>query len=71
MIPIELFGRMRFPEITEAPYFISLGPHDFYWLALERAAGAEVAAERPTLAARGALDRAARARAAARSSRAR
>ncbi|MDB4963548.1 MAG: alpha-amylase [Myxococcales bacterium] len=53
MIPIELFGRMRFPEITEQPYFISLGPHDFYWLALDRPHIQEAAAERPTLQARG------------------
>src|SRR6185369_10219605 len=51
--PVELFGRIRFPEITELPYFISLGPHDFYWLALERPAAAEVAADWPTLKARG------------------
>jgi maltose alpha-D-glucosyltransferase / alpha-amylase len=52
-VPTELFGRMKFPEITEAPYFVSLGPHDFYWLALDRPQGAETAAERPPLTARG------------------
>ncbi len=36
MVPIELFGRTRFPVIREEPYFITLGPHDFYWFALER-----------------------------------
>ncbi len=51
MVPVELFGRMRFPEITELPYFISLGPHTFYWLALERPQVAEGLAERPTLSA--------------------
>ena len=25
MVPIELFGRMPFPEVTAAPYFVSLG----------------------------------------------
>jgi len=34
--PVELFGRERFPDVTDAPYFMSLGPHDFYWLALEK-----------------------------------
>jgi maltose alpha-D-glucosyltransferase / alpha-amylase len=53
MIPSELFGRMKFPEITEAPYFISLGPYDFYWLGLDRPQTAETAAERPPLTARG------------------
>ena len=52
MVPVELFGRMRFPEILEAPYFVSLGPHDFYWLALERPA-AEATADRPVLTVRG------------------
>jgi maltose alpha-D-glucosyltransferase / alpha-amylase len=36
--PVEVFGRMRFPAITGEPYFISLGAHDFYWLAIERPA---------------------------------
>ncbi|HEX4420456.1 MAG TPA: maltose alpha-D-glucosyltransferase, partial [Kofleriaceae bacterium] len=53
MIPSELFGRMRFPEITEAPYFISLGPYDFYWLGLERPQTTETADARPALTARG------------------
>jgi maltose alpha-D-glucosyltransferase/alpha-amylase len=35
MIPIELFGRMKFPVITEAPYFLTLGPHNFFWFSLE------------------------------------
>jgi maltose alpha-D-glucosyltransferase/alpha-amylase len=52
-VPIELFGRMRFPEIPEMPYFISLGAHDFYWLALERSSP-DAAVERPALTVRGA-----------------
>ena len=35
MVPVELFGRMKFPAITEAPYFLTLGPHNFYWFSLE------------------------------------
>ncbi|HSR97199.1 MAG TPA: maltose alpha-D-glucosyltransferase, partial [Kofleriaceae bacterium] len=53
MTPVELFGRMRFPDISDQPYFMSLGPHDFYWLALERPQSAETAAERPPLMVRG------------------
>ena len=34
--PVELFGETVFPKITEAPYFLSLGPHTFYWFRLER-----------------------------------
>jgi maltose alpha-D-glucosyltransferase/alpha-amylase len=52
-IPVELFGRIRFPEVGDGAYFISLGPYDFYWLALEKAQGAELAADWPTLHARG------------------
>ena len=36
MVPIELFGRMKFPAITEAPYLLTLGPHNFYWFSLEQ-----------------------------------
>jgi maltose alpha-D-glucosyltransferase/alpha-amylase len=52
-VPVELFGRIRFPEVAEAPYFMSLGPYDFYWLALERSQTAELAADWPTLSAHG------------------
>ncbi len=34
-IPVELFGRTRFPPVGEGPYFFTLGPHDFYWFLLE------------------------------------
>ena len=34
-VPVELFGRTEFPAITERPYFLSLGPHNFYWFSLE------------------------------------
>ncbi len=34
--PVELFGETRFPPIGELPYFITLGPHSFYWFRLER-----------------------------------
>jgi maltose alpha-D-glucosyltransferase / alpha-amylase len=33
--PIELFGHTTFPAIGELPYLLTLGPHAFYWLALE------------------------------------
>jgi len=37
-IPVEVFGQTRLPAITEQPYFFTLGPHTFYWLALGRGA---------------------------------
>jgi maltose alpha-D-glucosyltransferase/alpha-amylase len=35
LVPQELFGKTEFPVITERPYFLSLGPHAFYWFALQ------------------------------------
>ncbi|HNV86843.1 MAG TPA: maltose alpha-D-glucosyltransferase [Candidatus Omnitrophota bacterium] len=35
MVPVEMFGRVDFPPIGELPYFITLGPHGFYWFTLE------------------------------------
>ncbi len=34
--PVELFGRTEFPPIdARTPYILTLGPHEFLWLALE------------------------------------
>lgn len=33
--PVELMGETRFPHIGNLPYFLTLGPHGFYWLRLE------------------------------------
>ncbi len=34
--PVELVGRVPFPKIGRSPYPLTLGPHGFYWLRLER-----------------------------------
>ncbi|MGZ4843662.1 MAG: maltose alpha-D-glucosyltransferase [Candidatus Angelobacter sp.] len=34
-MPVEVFGRNRFPAITEQPYLLSLGPHAFQWFHLQ------------------------------------
>jgi maltose alpha-D-glucosyltransferase/alpha-amylase len=34
-VPIELLGQTRFPPIADRPYFLSLGPYDFFWFRLE------------------------------------
>jgi maltose alpha-D-glucosyltransferase/alpha-amylase len=34
-IPVELFGRTPFPPVTDRPYLLTLGPHSFYYFALE------------------------------------
>jgi maltose alpha-D-glucosyltransferase/alpha-amylase len=43
--PVELFGRTAFPPVGELPYLLTLGPHTFYWFALESShpAGVETA----------------------------
>jgi maltose alpha-D-glucosyltransferase/alpha-amylase len=35
MVPVELFGRTKFPVIGENPYFLTLGPHSFLWFSIE------------------------------------
>lgn len=32
--PVELMGSVKFPAIGELPYFLTLGPHSFYWFRL-------------------------------------
>jgi maltose alpha-D-glucosyltransferase/alpha-amylase len=41
-IPVELIGNIAFPPIGEQPYFMSLGPHTFYWFRLVPPAEAPV-----------------------------
>jgi len=35
LVPVELFGRTEFPAPQDQPYQVMLGPHSFYWFALE------------------------------------
>src|SRR2546426_5837242 len=35
MVPIELFGATELPTIGDPPYFLTLGPHSFYWFSLQ------------------------------------
>jgi maltose alpha-D-glucosyltransferase/alpha-amylase len=35
VVPVEVFGHSKFPEIGNQPWFISLGPHAFYWFHLQ------------------------------------
>ena len=45
MVPVEMFGRIEFPAIEESgagAYFLSLGPHAFYWFSLEKPAVIEL-----------------------------
>ncbi|HSL68590.1 MAG TPA: maltose alpha-D-glucosyltransferase, partial [Longimicrobiales bacterium] len=38
-VPVELFGSTEFPRLGQQPFFLTLGPHAFYWFALEPVAG--------------------------------
>jgi maltose alpha-D-glucosyltransferase/alpha-amylase len=48
-VPVELFGRVPFPPIGELPYLLTLGPHTFYWFALEPAPVPAATAEQAAL----------------------
>jgi maltose alpha-D-glucosyltransferase/alpha-amylase len=42
MVPLELFGSTELPVIGDAPYFLTLGPHSFFWFSLQPRATAQV-----------------------------
>ena len=42
LTPFEAFGRVQFPTITDAPYFLSLAPSSCIWFQLETVTGATV-----------------------------
>jgi maltose alpha-D-glucosyltransferase / alpha-amylase len=49
---IELFGRSEFPTVKSGPFPLTLGPHAFFWLALEPASHSAMPSDGPlTLAA--------------------
>ncbi|HKI96267.1 MAG TPA: maltose alpha-D-glucosyltransferase [Gemmatimonadales bacterium] len=52
LVPIEAFGRTPFPPIGELPYFLTLGPHAFYWFVIQPRAAVETR-EMPELACAG------------------
>src|SRR5437773_1476151 len=35
MVPIELFGSTELPQVGDTPYYLTLGPHSFYWFSLQ------------------------------------
>ncbi|TMB99468.1 MAG: maltose alpha-D-glucosyltransferase, partial [Chloroflexi bacterium] len=45
MVPIELFGATELPVVGDAPYFLTLGPHSFYWFSMQPRAAAAVPAD--------------------------
>ena len=56
MVPVELFSGNEMPVVGEAPYFLTLGPHSFYWFSMQPRAmpniqsdGAQAAATVPEI----------------------
>ncbi len=47
--PTELFGQAQFPPVGELPYFLTLGPHAFYWFRLQWRADEYVDHDAPEL----------------------
>jgi maltose alpha-D-glucosyltransferase / alpha-amylase len=39
--PVEMLSGTRFPQVGQAPYFLSLGPYGFFWFRMEEEAGRE------------------------------
>jgi maltose alpha-D-glucosyltransferase/alpha-amylase len=35
-VPVDLFGGTEFPAVGDLPYFVTLGPHSFYWFHLKQ-----------------------------------
>jgi maltose alpha-D-glucosyltransferase/alpha-amylase len=54
-VPVELSGNQEFPPVGDLPYFVTLGPHGFYWFSLEREP-ADLRPERPTFSVSGRWD---------------
>ena len=42
MVPLELFGSTELPVIGDAPYFLTFGPHSFFWFSLQPRATAQI-----------------------------
>jgi maltose alpha-D-glucosyltransferase/alpha-amylase len=42
LVPVELFGSTELPQVGESPYFLTLGPHSFYWFSMQPKASAQV-----------------------------
>ena len=45
MVPVELFGSTELPVVGKTPYFLTLGPHSFYWFSLQPRTASTVPAD--------------------------
>ena len=44
-VPVEMFGQGEFPAVTDRPFFVTLGPHAFYWFQMTGPASAALAGD--------------------------
>src|SRR2546430_2982692 len=51
LVPVELFSSNEMPVIGDNPYFLTLGPHAFYWFAMQPRAAATIQSDGATTAA--------------------
>ncbi|HET7420331.1 MAG TPA: maltose alpha-D-glucosyltransferase [Candidatus Dormibacteraeota bacterium] len=45
LVPVELFSSNEMPVIADNPYFLTLGPHAFYWFSMQPRAAPSVSAD--------------------------
>src|SRR5689334_20738473 len=45
MVPVELFGSTELPVVGDTPYFLTLGPHSFYWFSMQPKASAQLGSD--------------------------
>ena len=45
MVPVELFGATELPAVGDTPYFLTLGPHSFYWFSMQPKASTQLASD--------------------------
>jgi maltose alpha-D-glucosyltransferase/alpha-amylase len=50
LVPVELFGATELPVIGETPYFLTLGPHSFFWFSLQPRAAPFTVSDAPAAA---------------------
>jgi maltose alpha-D-glucosyltransferase/alpha-amylase len=48
LVPVELFSSNEMPAIGDAPYFLTLGPHAFYWFAMQPRAAPSIQSDGAT-----------------------
>ena len=48
LVPLPLFRSPLLPVIADSPYFLTLGPHSFFWFSLQPRATAQIAGDGQT-----------------------